>query len=575
MRGHLLVMRQVHGVNAAATAHRAQVVAIADHLRQRHLRVHDALVAFAFHPLHAAAPCVQVAHDVAHHRFRHGDADIHDGFLQHRPGIAEGLAEALAARNLKGDVLRINRMFLTIEDNRLHIHYREAGDNAFRQHGLNALVDGRQEGVGNCATVYLRLVFVAVADVGLQAQADFGELTGATGLLLVTVCGLAGAGDGLLVGHAWHPGVQVDAQPLCAADSQLHVRLAHAFEQGLARVAIMAPAQRRVRAGQIAQDGAHARAIRLGARRDGHHVERRGQLRPVDLQVRSPGAEGIAGARVGELGDDADVARMQYRNVALLLAPHDDQRPEAFVASSRAVVIACIRLHRTGEDAEEGKRTDVTVVNGLEHPGNQRPVVFPRGHQLLRFFPLALQLDAASARLRTIGDQRLQQRNGTDILRRRGHEDGHGHEIRVAGRLAHAVANLLVAEVAFLKVLFDQRVVRFSGCLDQLKPRHLNFFLHLFRQIRALCARAKIGLLRQQVNHAREFGLHTHGQHDRDELEVREARPQAVQRAIKIGVFPVQLVDDNHDGLMAGTGVFPGQFGADFHTSNCVNHYHN
>ena len=465
-------------------------------------------------------------------------------------------------------------MFLAIEDHGLHVHHRETGDHALRQHGLYALVDGGQEGTGDRTAEDLRFVLVAVAGVGFQAQADFGELARAAGLFLVAVGRLAAARDGLLVGHAGHPRVEVDPQAFRPADGQVHVRLAHALQNRLARVAVVAPAQGGVGARQIGQDGAHARAVRLGARRDGHHVERRRQVRTGDPQLRVPGAERVAGARVAEFGNDPHVAAVQHADVLLFLAAHHDQGAETLLVAPRAVVVARVRRHRTREDAEKGQGADVTIVDRLEDPGGQGRVVVLRRRQRFAALVGAFQTNAAPARLRRVGDQGLQQGHDADVFRRRGGEDRHGPQFGVARRLAHTVANLLVAEVAFLEVLLDQVVVGFGGGLHQLQPRRFHRLFHVGRQVGALRARAQVGLLRDQVDHPGEVGLFAQGQHDRNELVVPKTVLQTGKRGVKIGVVAVHLVDDDHDGLPAGAGEFPGQLGPHFHAGDRIDHHH-
>src|SRR5690606_3272337 len=78
----------------------------------------------------------------------------------------------------------------------------------------------------------------------LDAQRDLGELTRAAGLLLVTVAGVAGAGDRLAVGDGGGARVDVDAVALLEhLRGDLEVDVAHAPEHGLARVGVALEAQ--------------------------------------------------------------------------------------------------------------------------------------------------------------------------------------------------------------------------------------------------------------------------------------------------------------------------------------------
>src|SRR5215211_5081257 len=100
--GNLRVGVELHGVARAALGLRPQIADVAEHLRERHDRAHDARTAPLLHRLDEAPAGVEVADDVTHVLFRGGDLDGHHRLEQHRVGLTSGLLQ----RDRTGDLER-------------------------------------------------------------------------------------------------------------------------------------------------------------------------------------------------------------------------------------------------------------------------------------------------------------------------------------------------------------------------------------------------------------------------------------------------------------------------------------
>ncbi len=120
------------------------------------------------------------------------------------------------------------------------IHDREAGDRPLREGVADAFLDGREEVPGHSAAHDAIGEFEVLAVVEwLELQQHMSILAGTARLLLVLVLGTGLCGDGLPIGDAWEPEIDLDVRAtLHPLDRDLDVRLAHAGDDSLARIGI-------------------------------------------------------------------------------------------------------------------------------------------------------------------------------------------------------------------------------------------------------------------------------------------------------------------------------------------------
>ena len=125
-------------------------------------------------------------------------------------------------------------------------------------------------------------------------------------------------------------------------------------------------------------------ARRLGLDGVGHgRLGRRGE---VDLDVRALCAQRVAGERVAELGDGADVAGVQLGDFDGLAALHDAQVRELFLAAARVVLERGVVLDDAADDFEEADAAGEGIGHGFEDDGGGGLAVgdFARRWQALR-----------------------------------------------------------------------------------------------------------------------------------------------------------------------------------------------
>src|SRR5690606_25424978 len=141
---------------------------VAEHFGKRHLRADDLGARAGFHALDAAAPRVQVAHDVAHVFFRHGDFHFHDRLEQHRVAFLPGGLQRQRTGDLERHFAGVDVVVGTVEQNGLDVHQRIAGQHAVFHRFLDAGLLG--------GDVFLRLHAADDLVLELEAAARFQRL---------------------------------------------------------------------------------------------------------------------------------------------------------------------------------------------------------------------------------------------------------------------------------------------------------------------------------------------------------------------------------------------------------------
>src|SRR5690606_20904866 len=192
---------ELHRELAAARGHRAQIADVTEHLRQGRVRLdadaHGAALLAADH----AAAAVEVADDVTDVRVRREDVDLHDGLEDLRAGLRHGLPVGGLGRDLEGDGRGVDRVEAAVREGDLHVDDGVAREGALLGRQAEALLDGRDELLGDAAAHDGRLEDEVRARLTrLDAVLDLRVLARATRLLLVGVAVRDRAGDALAVG---------------------------------------------------------------------------------------------------------------------------------------------------------------------------------------------------------------------------------------------------------------------------------------------------------------------------------------------------------------------------------------
>src|SRR5690554_2651178 len=134
-------MVELHRVLCTALRHRAQVVHVLEHVRQRNHRVHDNRYTTCFLALDLATTGVQVTDDVTYVILRRYDLDLHDRLEQLSTSLLSTLTERCTGRDLKRENRGVNVVVGTVDERRFYAEHREACERTGRQNALDTLLN--------------------------------------------------------------------------------------------------------------------------------------------------------------------------------------------------------------------------------------------------------------------------------------------------------------------------------------------------------------------------------------------------------------------------------------------------
>src|SRR5690606_33574039 len=265
-----LVMVELHRVLCTALRHRAQIVHVLEHVRQRHHRVHDNRYTTCFLALDLATTGVQVTDDVTDVILRRYDLDLHDRLEQLSTGLLSTLTECCAGCDLKRENRGVNIMVGTVDKRCLDAEHREARKRTGRQNAFDTLLNAGDVFLRNRSTNDLALEYEILALwVRLEHDLDAGELTRTTGLLLVRVVDFRLAGDRLTVSNLRRTDVRFNLELTThTVDDDVQVKLAHASDDRLAGFLVGLNAEGRILSGKAIKREAHLFLVSLGLRLD-------------------------------------------------------------------------------------------------------------------------------------------------------------------------------------------------------------------------------------------------------------------------------------------------------------------
>jgi len=374
-------------------------------------------------------------------------------------------------------------------------------------------------------------------------------------------------GDRLAVGDGGQLGGDLDAELLRQPPrGDLDVRVPHAGEDGLVRLAVAFDAERRILFHQARQADAQFVQVGLGLGKDGGGEQR---LRVDDgcHHVRhAPVAQRVSGAGDAQFGHRANAARRNGRDGRLLLAAQGEQLADPLLNVLVHVQHSRVGRHRAGEHSQVGHLAHERVGQGLEHLGDQGTGGICRQ----RHFLAGGLVGGPGRHVRRAGHiahHCVQQAADADVPR--GGARQHQHETAVAGSGGERPDDLLLGEFLVVQVLHHQGVVGLGGVLHHLQPGRLRRGAQRRRDVALLAVRAEVRLHGDEVDDAVERCERADGQRDGHELGL-ELGPQLGERPLERGVVAIHLVDKDHARHGRLVRILPLQFRADLDARGCA-----
>jgi hypothetical protein len=372
---------------------------------------------------------------------------------------------------------------VAVDQRRLEVDHREAGQHAGLARGRQALLDAGNEFLGDRAADHLVLETVARARrARLEHDLQPGKLARAAGLLLVGVVDLRPAAERLAIGDLRSADIGIDLVGAAQdVDLDLEMELAHALDNGLTRLRIGRDTEGRILLDETAQRLAHLLLVGLRLRLDGELDDRIGEVHLFQDHRIVRIAQRVAGGDALEAGQGDDVAGTRFLHVLTIVGVHQQHAADALLAVLGAVQHAGRRFEHARIDAGEGERAHERVGHDLEGERGKRRVVARRQRDRLVGAHLhALDVGHVDRR-RQVVDDGVEHGLHALVLERRAAQ--HRNE-RVGDRaLADAFDQRVVVRLLAGQVFLERRVVLLDGHLDHLVAPFGRLFLEVGRNL--------------------------------------------------------------------------------------------
>ena len=449
-------------------------------------------------------------------------------------------------------------MIGAIHQRRLQTHDGIAGNHAAGNAILQALFHRGEEVFGHGAADDLLLKDQGIAVAGLKLDPDITVLAMAAGLFLMLALYPDLLADGLAVCHAGLHQTHIDPElGLELGDHYIQMLLAQTGKNLLLGFHIIFKGDAGILLHQALHGAGDLRFVALALELDCHRQAGSREFGGLKGDDTLGIAERIAGHGVLQLGDGADIAGADGVYLILLFGAAAQQLAQTFRFAGAGIDGGHAGGQLAADDLDKGQLADEGVGNGFEYKSGFRRI------------GIALDYFALDGFFGT-------------ALRGAGQEVDDGiHEHLAAGAGGGAAAeyrrdaaaldaggdpllDLLAGERLFHKEFFHQRIVGFGH-------RFVERHLHL---LDAVCRRGGDGDLVELVRlgveliglvvHQVDVAIHRvafHMGNDDGADAVAEYFLDALEGLVEIGVFHIQLVDEERLGLAHAGGQAVGLFG--------------
>ena len=260
------------------------------------------------------------------------DLDAHDGLKKRGLGLLHAFSEGDTAGHFERQLIGVDIVIAAVVERDAEVDDGIAGKVSARCRLLNSLLDGGNEVArdGSAEDIVDELKAGAALE-RLDANLAVAELAVASGLFFVAAMRVGASPDGFAIRNLWR--LERDLGMVAAAkfgDDGFDVRLACAGDQELVGLRVAEEAKEKIFLHQLMNGGRELVFVGAGLRLDcvGHRRFRQGDRVEEDFVALV--AESVARERVPELGDGAEVARMQFVDGHGSVALHDGEMGESF-----------------------------------------------------------------------------------------------------------------------------------------------------------------------------------------------------------------------------------------------------
>ena len=458
------------------------------------------------------------------------------------------LTKGQRAGQLEGLIGRVHLVLLAVDQTDAESGGWEPRQHPIHGRAAHALFDRRDKVARDRAAANLIQEFdlIPAARHRLQHNRDIAELPVPARLAFEAPVGGGRLCQGLLVRDLRRRHVHLGAEFLLdLLEGDVHVRIAHAPQQRLAGGLVTHYPEGRIFLGHAMQGGAQLVYVRLRARRN---CQRHVRLREVDARDGRAvlvGYQGVAGKRVGQLGDRTNVSGHDGRNLGVLSPHRAKHMPHALVGSLVDVVRGGVGRQFPRQHLQERLVPQLRVHDGLE--GQRRQLAVTTFQRLGGIGQEIHDRVQNLARAQVFGARHAQQRENRALA-----------DAGVEGGLHLRFRDLFIFQVFLSQFVIDghdrvqQLVALGAGDVQQLR-RAVHYFAFRVGELDALQP--------EQVHNAGEAGARSVRQlHRRNRSE---SLAQTLDHPGEFDILAIHAVQHEHHRQLGLAGELPRQLGAD------------
>jgi len=371
--GSLFVADEFAGEAAASLSHGTKIDGIRAHLCHGNFSLNNLHAVLSVHTKNGTATLGgNISHNVTQVCIGNGNLQqangLHDGGLS----LGNTILVCKAGSSLECHIVGVNGMVRAVIESSLQADKRIAGENALLNCVAQTLFNRGEEVSGNrAAENFLGEDEVILLILGLEANPNVTELTGTTGLLLVTAVSLNATLDLLAVSNTcgMELGVNTEAGLQLGAEN-VNLNITGAGDNHLVGLSVVDESEGNIFFVKSCKTAGNLIVLTLGLGRNSHGVAGLCDLDSGIFNLILGIANSIAGLPL-HLADGNDVTAACILNFHILLAGHSVETAELIGRRSADIAQRKVSSDLAAHNLNKGVLTEL-VGNGLEYETGNR-----------------------------------------------------------------------------------------------------------------------------------------------------------------------------------------------------------
>ncbi|KFM83885.1 hypothetical protein DJ90_5581 [Paenibacillus macerans] len=475
-------MGKFHREYAASLRTGAKRGRVTEHFGKRHFGTDNLRAATGIHTFDPTTAGVQHTHYITHVLFRNSYFNFHNRLKQNRITFVLGRFERHGTGDFKRHFTGVDIVVGTVDDRRLHVHYREAGKNTVLHRFFDTLL---------CRTdIFSR--YGAADDFAVELVActwlqrfefnpDVTVLTAAAGLTYEFAFNARWRSERFAVSNLRFTHVRLNfeftAHPV---DDDIEVKLTHTFKDRLAGFFIRISAKRRVFFRQLAKSNAQFILVGFCLRLNGDLDNRIRKVHRLKNNRALLITQCITRARIFQTYGRRNVTSVYFVDLLTVVCVHLQDTADPFAFAFSRVQHVRTGLQNTGVYAEERQLTHVRVGHDFKCQRRERFFVGRMAFHFRTVFQVTLNVRYIN-RCRQIIDNGVQHQLNPFVPIGRSANDR--ENFHFANAFAQCGFQFFNGDFLAFEVFHRQVFIQLGNFLDQFRAEFFYFIGKIRRDL--------------------------------------------------------------------------------------------